>query len=178
MKTYTQTHLKCDIFWQNKIRKAYASVPSVPHKSQYFHCCDVVTTQEKFFTGGKKVKYLNNFLKRTLVTPLELVDETPTNFFILKYAKEKFSIVSPVRCSYTFIEGINLLLPVQLQLVTTEKLLRRINTGYTSFCPAGHLRSREGKERRTHSACEARKESEKEKSKELVQNLLEKMCLL
>lgn len=48
-----------------------------------FHLChtrvnistvDVVTSLEKLFTGGKKVKYVNNFLKRTLMTPLELVD--------------------------------------------------------------------------------------------------------
>ena len=64
-------------------------------------------------------------------------------------------------------------------MVPTEKLVRGINTGYISFCPADSLRSKEGKGRQMQSSGEARKESEKEKSKEeLVQNLLEKMCLL
>lgn len=64
-------------------------------------------------------------------------------------------------------------------MVPTEKLLRGINTGYISFCPAESLRSREGKGRQMQRAGEARKGREKEKSKEeLVQNLLEKMCLL
>lgn len=158
------------------MRKAYASVPSEPHKSQYFHCgcCDFL---REIVYRREKSQLCQQLLE-------EDTDDhqnwwTPTSLFILEQAKKKFSTVCSVRFSYTFTKGVNLSQPRQRQLVPTEKLRRGINTGYISFCPAESLRSREGKGRQMQSAGEARKGREKEKSKEeLVQNLLEKMCLL
>lgn len=105
------------------------------------------------------------------------MDKTPKNFFILKQAKWRLLNAYSAGYSYTFTKGINLTTSIA-SVGNNRETSKRSHYRLFSFCLAESLRSREGKGGKTQSACEARKKSEKAKSKELFQIFLEKMCLL